>query len=111
MHIDPNSAKKSGVGSILAAGTHLMAICAKLINEKSPKPAFRPSPGWDKIRFITPARPGDVLSLEIEAIWKRKSKSRPDIGIVIFSHRLINQRAEPVLTRKGISLVTKRPKT
>jgi len=111
MHIDTNSARNSELGSVLAAGTHLMAICAKLINEKRPKPAFRPSPGWDKVRFVTSARPGDVLVLEIEAIWKRRSKSRPDTGIVIFSHRLLNQHDEPVLTRKGISLVTKRPIT
>jgi acyl dehydratase len=110
MHIDPDSASTSELGSVLAAGTHLMAICAKLINEKRPKPAFRPSPGWDKVRFVTPAKSGDILVLEVEAIWKRKSKSRPDIGIVIFSHRLLNQRDEPVLTRKGISLIAKRPK-
>jgi len=109
MHIDPASAKNSSLGGVIAAATHIMAICTKLVNEKRPKPAFRPSPGWDKVRIITPARPGDVLTLEIEAVWKRRSKSRPDIGIVIYSQRLLNQRDEPVLTRKSITLVARRP--
>jgi acyl dehydratase len=110
MHVDPNYARNKGFGDVLAAGTHLMAICAKLINERRPRPAFCPSPGWDKVRFVTPARPGDVLVLEIEAIRKRDSKSRPDVGVVIYSHTLLNQREEPVLTREGIALIAKQPK-
>lgn len=109
MHMDPDYAKNSEFGSVMAAGTHLSAICTKLNNERKPKLAYRPSPGWDKVRFLTPARPGDVLVSETEAIRKRRSESRSDIGIVIFFDRLLNQHDEPVLTRERIIFLTRRP--
>ena len=63
-----------------------------------PKIAWIAGLGLDKVRYNAPARPGDVLVLENEVIWKRKSKSDPNRGIIRYVARLVNQRNEIVLS-------------
>ena len=63
-HIDPEEARKTRIGGIFAAGPHLIAICVKLTNEKRPRPASVAGLGWDELRFLKPARPGDRLIAE-----------------------------------------------
>ena len=109
-HIDPEFAKNTKFGGLAASGTHLVAICGKLGNEENPSLAWIAGLGWDKVRFVASARPGDVLIFETEATSKRESKSDPKAGIVHFAARLLNQRGEPVLAQEGSVLVAKRHK-
>lgn len=60
--------------------------------------------------FPNPVRPGDRISLEMECIEKRESRSKPDRGIIRQSIILCNQNGEPVLTLKDTILVAKRPR-
>ena len=103
-------AKNTKFGGLSASGTHLVAICIKLGNERNPTPAWIAGLGWEKVQFLAPARPGDVLIFETEATSKRESKSDPNAGIVHFAARLLNQRGEPVLAQEGSVLVAKRHK-
>lgn len=109
-HTTPEFAKKTSFGGLIAAGIHLLAICAKLGTEKSDQPMWVAGLGIDNVRFVAPGRPGDVLVLEIEATSKRKSDSIPNAGIVRFSFKLLNQREELVLTSETAILVEKRRK-
>jgi acyl dehydratase len=109
-HTDPEFAEKAGFGGLLASGIHLIAILSKLMKGMSPKPAYKAGLGFDELRFLVPARPGDILVVESEAISKRESKSQPNVGIVAYVNRLLNQRGEPVFTMKGTVFVEKRPK-
>jgi acyl dehydratase len=42
------------------------------------------SPGVNEVRWLAPLRPGDDLTLEIDVMEARVSRSRPDTGIVTF---------------------------
>jgi len=108
-HIDPEHAKNTVFGGLVASGAHLYAILMKLENEKRPRPAWITVLGLDKIRFLSAARPGDVLVLEDEVISKRESKSNSNAGIVHSAGKLINQQGEIVLTVEGIAMLEKRP--
>jgi acyl dehydratase len=108
-HIDPEQAKNTVFGGLVACGAHVIAIYTKLQGEINPKWAFVAGLGADKTRFLAPARPGDILTLENEAIWKRESKSRSNAGVVHFDIKLINQLGEIVYTSEGTGLVEKRP--
>lgn len=107
-HVDPELAKNSKFGGLVASSAHLNAITAKLENERRPKRAWVTVLSSDKTRFINPARPGDILILENEVLSKRESNSNPDVGIVHFAVRLLNQRKEPVLTYEMTTIVAKR---
>jgi acyl dehydratase len=109
-HLDPEFAKKTKFGGLTASGTHLVAICVKLGCEREPTPAWVAGLGWEKVKFLAPARPGDILVMEIETIAKRELKSDPTAGVTHFATRLLNQRGEAVLSIEGDAMVAKRPK-
>ena len=54
--------------------------------------------GFDEVRFHRPAHPGDALTLELTWRDKRRSKSKPDRGIVSGRYALINAAGETVLS-------------
>ena len=110
-HIDPEFAKNTKFGGLVASGAHLLAICFKLVSEREPQMAIIAGLGWEKVQFLTPARPGDVLIFEEEVVWKRESKSDPNAGIIHSTARLLNQRGEAVFTIEGTGLIQKRTTT
>ncbi|MGR8948908.1 MAG: MaoC family dehydratase [Gammaproteobacteria bacterium] len=65
--------------------------------------------GWDEVRFPRPVFHGDTLHFQTEIVSKRESKSRPDNGIVVFSHRAFNQRDEEVANCLRTGLMLKKP--
>jgi len=64
--------------------------------------------GWDEVRFPRPVFHGDTLRVESEVHELRLSKSRPDNGIVIFTHSAFNQRDEVVATCKRSALMLRK---
>jgi acyl dehydratase len=42
------------------------------------------SPGVNELRWLAPLRPGDDLTLDVEVLEARVSRSRPATGIVTF---------------------------
>ena len=65
--------------------------------------------GWDEVRFPKPVFHGDTIRVESEVIEARASKSRPDNGIVVFTHRGYNQRNELVCSCKRTALMLCKP--
>ena len=66
--------------------------------------------GWDEVRFPKPVFHGDTLRIETEVLELRESKSRPDQGIVTFSHKAFNQHGDLVAQCKRSGLQLKKPK-
>lgn len=64
--------------------------------------------GWDEVRFPRPVFHGDTLRVETEVHEVRKSKSRPQNGIVIFVHRAFNQKNELVASCKRSALMLRK---
>lgn len=81
-HLDEELAKKSIFGGLTAPGVLTQCINVWLISHSLPNAAVVGLAGKDEVRFPMPVRPGDVLHLEAEAVDKRRSKSKPDRGIV-----------------------------
>ncbi len=66
--------------------------------------------GWDEVRFPKPLFHGDTIRIETEVLELRESRSRPDNGIVVFSHRAYNQHDELVGVCKRSALMLRQPK-
>ena len=66
--------------------------------------------GWDEVRFPKPLFHGDTIRIESEVLEVRESRSRPDNGIVVFSHRAYNQHDELVGVCKRSALMLRQPK-
>ena len=65
--------------------------------------------GYDKLVMPKPVFLGDTLRAETEVTELRESKSRPDAGIVTFTHRMFNQRGELVCQCLRSALIKRRP--
>lgn len=108
-HIDPVAAKDSIFGSLVASSVHLFAIAVSFSPKLGERTAAVSALGFDEIRMLSPARPGDRLSLHCETLGARRSKSRPDCGVIESRSELTNQRGEIVMTYRNAFLVQCRP--
>jgi acyl dehydratase len=108
VHIDPDAARESHFGGLIACGSHVFAISVRLIVAQNPQVAVIAVLGCDKVRFTHPVRPGDILTLHIECIETRPSRSKADRGVVRNRITLINQNGEQVLSYIDTILVLKR---
>ncbi|MBV9108083.1 MAG: acyl dehydratase, partial [Gemmatimonadetes bacterium] len=61
------------------------------------------SPGVDDLRWLLPVRPGDELSLRVTVAEARRSRTKPDRGIVRSNVEVLNQRGEVVMTVSALN--------
>jgi acyl dehydratase len=64
--------------------------------------------GVDEIRWPLPVRPGDTLHVRASVLEARRSKSKPDRGIIRSLVEVTNQAGEPVLRLIAINFILAR---
>ncbi len=98
-HLDNDAAAKTHFGRISASGWHTCAMTMRMMvnNMKDQQQAGLGSPGVDQLRWKKPVYPGDTLRVTTEVIEKRRSRSRPEMGIFRSLCTTYNQHDEPVL--------------
>lgn len=57
----------------------------------------RGAPGMEVLKFPNPVRAGDTIRLTLRVMDIKSSRSRPDMGLVLFETRGLNQRDELVI--------------
>jgi acyl dehydratase len=105
-HLDEEAAARSVFAGLSASHVRDFHIVNQQVTASAPCPCRN---GLGQLRLPNPVRPGDELDLEVTALEKRESKSKPDRGIVRNQVRLRNQRREIVLQAIGNILVARRP--
>lgn len=96
-HLDEDAARDSMFGELVASGWHTAAVTMRLLVGSNLRPAGGViGVGLDEMRWPKPVRPGDELRVESEVIEVRRSRSRPDQGIVKVRTTTLNQDGEPV---------------
>ncbi len=90
-------------GGLIASGWHTGAIMMRLLTEVFVPPGNLASPGIDELRWVLPVRPGDVLSLRITVTDARRSRSKPDQGVVRSLVEVLNQKGETVMSLNPVS--------
>ena len=105
-HVDPEGAKDSIYGGIIASGMHTMCIMFKLLELAGEfGDYFEGGLGAEKIKWPHPVRPGDRLSVTMEVTGGRVSRSRPDFGVVLSRVTTVNQDGVTVLTMESADLL------
>jgi acyl dehydratase len=64
-----------------------------------------PSPGVDELRWTLPVRPGDTLTLRATVTEARRSRSKPDRGLIHSFLEVQNQNNEVVMTMRPVNPV------
>lgn len=97
-HVDPEAAKASFAGTLIASGWHSCSLLMRLMAQSFLlNSSGMGAPGIEEVKWLRPVRPGDVLHGRRSVIEVKPSRSRPEMGLVRFRLELLNQRAEPVL--------------
>lgn len=107
-HVDRAAAEKSIHGGLIASGEYTMAVKQILLHMKGIPPGVMASMGYDDLRYLKPVRPGDRISVRLDVLEKRESKSKPDRGIVRVATTLRNQDNAAVLTYTDNVLIAKK---
>ena len=110
MHTDPEAAKDTPFGGLIASGWHTAGLTMRLyVEHYFTLVASLASPGLNELRWLKPVRPGDTLSVRATVLKTASSKSKPDRGAVTSFVEAINQTDEIVMTFKVVNIIGKRP--
>ena len=108
-HVDEAAARESIFGGLTASSCHTFALMGLIHSRHAEKAALVANLGAESLKFPSPVRPDDTLTLSNECVDKRVSKSRPTIGIVTSRSMLLNQRNEVVMDMLTKYMVQRRP--
>lgn len=109
-HLDDAAAAETHFGKLAASGWHTCAMMMAMMveNMKDNEQAGLGSPGLDNLRWKKPVFPGDTLRIESVLAEKRRSRSRPEMGIIKGHLKVFNQDDDVVLELENIGLVAVR---
>ena len=106
MHVDAGAAATGPFGGLIASGWHTGSLTMRMFVEHYlSKVATLPSPGIDELRWVRPVRPGDTLRMRVTVVEARRSKSKPDRGIVRSLVEVLNQNGEVVMSQRPMNLM------
>ena len=120
-HVDPEAARRTHFGALVASGWQTAAVWMKLFvafNERHvaervakglPVPELGPSPGFRKLRWLKPVYAGDTLTYATEARGKANSKSRPQFGMLSAYNSASNQDGTLVFDFESMVFLQRQP--
>lgn len=109
-HTDPEAAAANPLfGGIVAHGYLVVSLAAGLFVEPNPGPVLA-NFGVDALRFLTPVKAGDALTVTLTA-KQLTPRISADYGEVRWDAVVTNQDDSPVATYDVLTLVAKQPTT
>jgi acyl dehydratase len=108
-HVDPVAAADGPFGGLIASGWHTTSMMMRLLVEHfiSAESGLGAA-GVDEVRWPKPVRAGDTLRVRATVLEARRSKSKPDRGIIRSLAEVTNQDGEPVMRVTAINFVRTR---
>ncbi|WP_146992287.1 MaoC family dehydratase [Bradyrhizobium macuxiense] len=108
-HLDDQAADGSMLGGLSGSGWHLCSLMMRImVDGFIHRTASLGSPGVDEVRWMSPLRPGDALTLDVDVIEARISKSRPELGILKFKCTARNAKGEALCEMIAPILIKRR---
>ena len=108
-HTDPEAAKLSIFGEVVASGIYTAALWRQLDHDINSDIDFICGVAWRETKWPTALKAGDEIYATSEIIEKRPSRSDPGRGIVTFRYGLHNQHDQLVFSCDSINLVRRTP--
>jgi acyl dehydratase len=112
IHTDPAAAAKGPFDGLIASGWHTASLMMRMfvlsyLNEH----ASIGGAGVQDLRWLSPVRPGDRLSAKFTVLKARRSKSKPDRGLVHTGIEVFREDGDVVMTLTTISMLRVKPAT
>lgn len=98
MHLDEEAGRNSMLGGLGASGWHTSSIMMRMICDSFLLDSTSMGAGGvEEVKWLKPVRPDDKLTLRTTILDTRRSRSRPEMGIVRLHYELFNQRGDGVM--------------
>jgi acyl dehydratase len=105
IHVDTEAAVAGPFGGLIASGWHTASLVMRILVEHYlARGAAVASPGVDELRWLQPVRPGDLLRVRVTVLEARRSRSKPDRGLVRTRIEAINQDGAVVMSMIAMNL-------
>jgi acyl dehydratase len=96
-HLDEEAAKNSLLGGLCASGWYTMCLWMRAYADTVlAGSTSQGSPGGKDLLWPAPVFPGDKLDFSLEVLTARRSKSRPNLGLVEIRAQ-VDREGQPVL--------------
>ena len=108
-HLDAEAASGSLLGGLAASGWHTFSMMMRLYcDEWANRSMSMGSPGIEEARWLAPVRPGDLLSVRMEIVDARASKSRPEMGLLTIYSEVLDQAGRVVASARHVNMMGRR---
>ena len=98
-HLDPEAAKDSVFGGLIASGWHTGAMWMRLyVDSLLGGVSGQGSSGIEELRWLAPVRPGDTLSGRLTILEATASERHPDRGTIRIRGEMVNQDGVTVMS-------------
>lgn len=105
-HLDEDVAKKSLLGGLASSGWQTAGFSLRmLVDEFLSKVAGMGGLGFDNLKWKRPLMKNDTLTGTVTIAALRRSKSHPEMGIVVLDFDMRNQKKQQVMTLQLTNLV------
>jgi acyl dehydratase len=109
-HVDPEGARKTLFGGLIASGWHTGSIyMGLLVRGLLADTSSLGSAGIDEMRWLKPVRPGDTLRARMTVTAIKPSERHPGRGTVFTLGELFNQEGERVMFVRSSGMFARRP--
>jgi acyl dehydratase len=105
MHINREVAAKGPFGQVIASGWHTIALTMRKLVENFLPHNGLAAPGIDEVRWPRPVRPGDTLRVRVTIEQARRSRTKPDRGLIHSLIETVNQDGDVVMSLRPMNLV------
>ncbi|MEO8955179.1 MAG: MaoC family dehydratase [Ktedonobacteraceae bacterium] len=109
-HTDPEQAKHSAFGTLVASGWHTVSLFMRLLVDGLINETISlGSPGVDEVRWRHPVHPDEILHGRFTVLDRKTSKSRTNLGIIRSRCELLNSADEVIMSLEGTHFFGRRP--
>jgi acyl dehydratase len=110
-HVDPEAARASPFGGLIASGWHTCSLYMRLLADGLlADSSSQGSSGMEELRWLAPVRPGDELTARYTVLDVQPSAKKPERGTVTFRSEMLNQDGIVVLRMVGRGQYGTRPR-
>ncbi|MAL27424.1 MAG: dehydratase [Croceicoccus sp.] len=104
-HSDPEAAKDSVFGEVVASGIHVLAMWRQLDHEINSDIDYVCGIGWNELRLNRAIRAGDVIHVTSRIVDLIPSKTRENRGTALTRYAVVLEDGTEAVTFTSINLV------
>lgn len=104
-HTDPELARGSVFGEVVASGIHVLALWRQMDHEINSDIDYVCGVGWDEVRLKRAIRAGDTIHVTSEITELRPSTSSADRGTALTRYAVVTEDGTEAVTFTSINLI------